>query len=52
MPHPGIASIHKDEDFILKMMTNINVKFIPPFCYHLSPLDFVANGIVERFLSS
>ena len=44
------ASIHKDEDFILKMKTHIHVMFIPPYCYHLSPLDFGAYGLVERFL--
>ena len=44
------ASIHKDEDFILKMKTHIHVMFIPPYCYHLSPLDFGAYGLDERFL--
>ena len=34
------ASIHNDEDFILKMKTHIHVMFIPPYCY----------GLVERFL--
>jgi hypothetical protein len=28
------ASIHNDEDFILKMKTHIHVMFIPPYCYH------------------
>ena len=32
------ASIHNDEDFILKMKTHIHVMFIPPYCYHLSRL--------------
>jgi hypothetical protein len=49
MPHPG-QRLHKDEDFILKMKTHIHVMFIPPYCYHLSPLDFGAYGLVERFL--
>jgi hypothetical protein len=46
------ASIHNDEDLILKMKTHIHVMFIPPYCYHLSPLDFHfgAYGLVERFL--
>jgi hypothetical protein len=46
MPHPG-QRLHKDEDFILKMKTHIHVMFIPPYCYHLSPLDFGAYGLVE-----
>ena len=38
------ASIHKDENYIRKLNTYIKVLFIPPYCYHLSPLDNGAYG--------
>ena len=46
------ASIHKDSEFLLRMRSHIQVKFIPPYCYHLSPLDFGAYGLVTRFLKA
>ena len=46
------ASIHKESEFLQRMKSHINVKFIPPYCYHLSPLDFGAYGLVTRFLKA
>ena len=46
------ASIHKDKEFLLKLKTHIQVKFIPPYCYHLSPLDNGAYGYVVGFLKA
>ena len=46
------ASINKDSQFLLRMKSHIQVKFIPPYCYHLSPLDFGAYGLVTRFLKA
>ena len=44
------ASIHKDEDYLFHLGTHIKVRFIPPYCYHLSPLDNGAFGLVADFL--
>ena len=38
------ASIHKDDAYLRKLRRHIGVKFIPPYCYHLSPLDNGAYG--------
>ena len=46
------ASIHKDVQYTHKLKTHIQVKFIPPYCYHLTPLDNGAYGLVVRFLQS
>ena len=46
----GNASIHKDEDYLFHLGTHIKVRFIPPYCYHLSPLDNGAFGLVADFL--
>jgi hypothetical protein len=47
------ASIHhKDAEFIRELGLYIRVLFIPPYCYHLSPLDNGAFGWVVRFLQA
>ena len=38
------ASIHGNDAYLRKLMRHIDVKFIPPYCYHLSPLDNGAFG--------
>ena len=38
------ASIHKDDAYLRRLRRHIDVKFIPPYCYHLSPLDNGAYG--------
>ena len=40
------ATVHKDEQYLRKLNTYIKVLFIPPYCYHLSPLDNGAYGCV------
>ena len=42
------ASIHKDEQYLRKVGMYIKVLFIPPYCYHLSPLDNGAYGCAYR----
>lgn len=44
------ASIHKDMDYVRKLRCHIDVKFLPPYCYHLSPLDNGAFGYIVRML--
>jgi len=44
------ASIHHDTDFVFKLRQHIKVRFIPPYCYHLSALDNGAYGLVVHFL--
>jgi hypothetical protein len=46
------ASIHKEPDFLRRMNSHIKVMFIPPYCYHLSPLDYGAFGLVTRYLKA
>ena len=42
------APIHKDEEYLLHLQCFIRVWFIPPYCYHLSPLDNGAYGCVWK----
>lgn len=44
------AKIHKQPEFLQKLNSHIKVLFIPPYCYHLSPLDNGAYGYVVRYL--
>ena len=44
------ASIHKEATYLHKLRTHIQVKFIPPYCFRLSPLDNGACGLVVRWL--
>ena len=46
------ASIHKDPEYLLKLKTRIQVKFLPPYCFEFSPLDNGAYGLVVRFLKA
>ena len=46
------ASIHKEPAFLHKLRSHIQVKFIPPYCFHLSPLDNGAYGLVVRWLKA
>ena len=46
------ASIHKEPAFLLKLRSHIQVKFIPAYCYHLSPLDNGAYGLVVNWLKA
>ena len=38
------------QDYLFHLGTHIKVRFIPPYCYHLSPLDNGAFGLVADFL--
>jgi len=44
------ASIHKYDEYLKKLEGHIKILFIPPYCYHLSPLDNGAFGYVTRHL--
>ena len=46
------ASIHKEPTFLHKLKSHIQVKFIPAYCFHLSPLDNGAYGLVVRWLKA
>ena len=44
------ATIHKDSEYLRRLRRHINVHFIPPYCYHLSPLDNGAFGCARAIL--
>ena len=43
-PQPPLHGPVTGHTLLRKLMMHIDVKFIPPYCYHLSPLDNGAFG--------